>query len=362
MIVLLALGDLVWSISAVASSALLLWSPSSFTFSVCVLLRLLYQWGSWSSLAWSLAILAFLLIALARASHHDLDGSGVLHPVWWLLFAFVAYGWPTVTTIVMLALGVIKQKSSSYHCAPQPPFNLYFVVGPIMGLFFLSVLLFVMILVVFLRLRSQHRGVGHTVTLSVPLRTALFPLVMLICWSLNIVVQLLPEGQVTYALVIAYSVMMNLQGALDCIIYGVTNGRFRNFFRKRMWRTVVLFLFGPVLVIPLFIRRVILFFSRKIKQRTQDSKRHSQMQRPDSPSTSGYRALPTASKSASFFPLSSSSASPTPELGIASSLTPETVAAERGGFFANDFNTNSGPNSEFMSSDEEELDAHPYKF
>jgi hypothetical protein len=99
-------------------------------------------------------------------------------------------------------------------------------------------------------------------------------------------------------------VLLNAQGVWDCIIYGFTNGQFREFFAKRKLRTVILFVLGPLLVIPLLLRRAYLYRQKKREDRN-----------PEYQEVASFAPAPT-----SIFPLSSK-AHPVPNDGIAASLS-----------------------------------------
>lgn len=258
MIVLLALGDFVWSVSAITSSALLLAESDLHTSVACVGLRGMFQFGAWSSLTWSLGILVFMIVTLVLG-----EGDKARRRQWkialWVLLALVAYGWQGAALAIELSNGLIVQRSSRYHCNLLPPWNLYLWFVPLMCLFCLGWLLVFFVLFLYRRrlgLRPSSRAPSSR--LSIPLRTALFPLMMLLTWVLNLVAELMPPPS-PYPLVVANVVLLNAQGMWDSVIYGLTNGRFRDFFRRRVGRTLLLFAGGPVLVVPLLLRRLYLY-------------------------------------------------------------------------------------------------------
>lgn len=329
MVVLLALGDFLWSISAVTSSAILLWDPQRNTYPVCLALRFMYQWGAWSSLCWSIAILVFILLGMNDVKNNTPERSSsiVSKTIWWGFFLLLAYGYMIISTAVLMGAGLMDS-TKQFHCHPKHPYQIYLWFAPLMVLFVSAIILFGCVIYVYRRAKKMHVNplLGRSVTLSVPFRTALFPLVMLVTWSLNIVANLMPEGAAPFGLIVAYTVMLNTQGFWDAIVYGVTNGRFRDFFRKRVFRTVILFLFGPVVVVPLFLRRMFLFVSQKWCSAEQEIV-------PDSPSevdpflyssnqdSGSSIMINSESKSkTSLFPLSSST-NPIPDMGYATSFT-----------------------------------------
>jgi hypothetical protein len=293
-IVMLALGDFVWACSSLALSALLLFASSSFSLSACQALRQLFQvpsllsfvcaltrssfflflfWslfqvGSWSSLAWSLCILVLVLDT-------DLTSDEARRPkLWFGVFGLLAYGVPALLMLLQLTIDNVWNVGADQHCYLQKPFHLYLWYLPVILAVGANILLFVAVLI---RFRNSMR------TFSVPLRMCLFPLVMGVTWGLNIITacsccccccfgvviwshglsEVLPVEEVPGWLVVLQSFLITGQGAWDCIIYSSTNGRFRHFYTKRVLRTVVLFVFGPLLVVPLLLRRALLYFSRR---------------------------------------------------------------------------------------------------
>lgn len=181
-------------------------------------------------------------------------------------------------------------------------------------------------------------------TLTVPFRTSLFSLVLLLCWAPNIIWQLVPPSYRTYPFTLAFGtrgvaslfpkrvphssllvVMLNTQGLWDSLIYGATNGRFRAFFRKRMGRTIGLLILGPLLVLPLFVRWVY----KAIQRRCCTDSGYASLGSTSSfdSETPVSSASEPSSPAKSFFPLSSRLAHPVPAHEFASSFTPPSGAA-----------------------------------
>ncbi len=315
-VVLLALGDFVWACSSIAASSMVLFTDQTLPLSVCVGLRVLFQWGAWSSLAWSLGILVLVLDGGS-------DGEPRRSRLWFSVFGVLAYGAPLIMMIPELALQhtLFAQPTDDKRCFLQSPYHLYLWFVPVSVVFCCALLMF---LIVIFRYR---RSVS---SFSVPIRACLFPLVMLLTWGLYIICSLV--GTVPFPLNCTHVALLTAQGFWDAIIYGATNGRFRNFYFKRIWRTVVLFIFGPLLVVPLLLRRAFKYASprcccstggqglgeRDLEEGTRGGREgRGRRTRTLGSSTEGESLLRSDD---SFFPLSRSFSHPVPDSGIVASL------------------------------------------
>lgn len=328
MVLFLALGDFVWSVASVLSSIVLLANPDLYTIGgpLCLAFRFTYQLGAFSSLIWGLGILLFILLALARAKSTgggDESSEGNVSKVWWLALGFLAFGYPIVIGVVMIALGDWNG-SPGFLCFPSLEKELW--VYPIMGVFVLSLILMIVVIYHYQSYRSNqsHRIVGRSVTLTVPFRSSLFSLVLLLCWTPNVVNQLIGGGPFWFTVV--WLACLNSQGVWDSLIYGFTNGRFRAFFRKRFARTLILLILGPLLILPLFIRWAYKALQKKCCGAPKSSRPFQESfsmlgERPSSPETS-FEQPTSSSSSKSLFPLSASGNHPLPRLNYATSFTP----------------------------------------
>ncbi len=131
-----------------------------------------------------------------------------------------------------------------------------------------------------------------------------------------------------FGLTCTHVALLTAQGFWDAIIYGATNGRFRAFYFKRVWRTLVLFVFGPLLVAPLLLRRGVKYARKRCCTSCGGDRAE---ERPESgglgSSTEGESLLRS---DASFFPLSRSFSHPMPDTGIVASLPKSLIAPVRG--------------------------------
>lgn len=146
--------------------------------------------------------------------------------------------------------------------------------------------------------------------------------------------------------------LITAQGAWDCVVYSSTNGRFRNYYTKRLLRTLLLFVLGPLLVVPLLLRRAVLYFSRRCLccapdplQEARLAHRHGRGSLSGSDGSSAESEQLTVRSDDSFFPLSRSFSHPVrewsafvllsaltlqiPDVGIATSLPAKAVAGVR---------------------------------
>ena len=314
-VVLLALGDFLWAVSSITASSLLLFDAARFTLPVCVGVRVLFQWGAWSSLVWSLGILVLVLDS-------SRDGEPRRTRLWFSLFAAVAYGGPLVVMAVELSLqdALFGQSRTDGHCFLQDPFNLYLWFVPCTVVYGLALCMFLVVLYRFRRSVSS---------LSVPVRTSLFPLVMLLTWGLNIVSSLV--GAVPFGLICTHVALLTAQGFWDAIIYGATNGRFRAFYFKRVWRTLVLFVFGPLLVLPLLLRRGVKYGRKRCCGGGGEGGGEGEGEEGRGALGSSAEGESLLRSDGSFFPLSRSFSHPVPDTGIVASLPKSlTAAAARG--------------------------------
>jgi hypothetical protein len=306
-VVLLALGDFLWAVSSITASSLLLFDPARYSLSVCVGVRLLFQWGAWSSLVWSLGILVLVLDS-------SRDGEPRRTLLWFSLFSGVAYGGPLLMMITELALQhSLFAQAADGHCYLVDPFNLYLWFVPCTVVYGVAVCMFLAVLYRYRRTVSSF---------SVPVRTGLLPLVMLLTWGLNIVSSLV--GTVPFGLICTHVALLTAQGFWDALIYGATNGRFRSFYFKRVWRTLVLFVFGPLLVVPLLVRRCVKYARKRC---CGGGEGELSAREGLGSSTEGESLIKS---DASFFPLSRSFSHPVPETGIVASLPKSLTSSARG--------------------------------
>jgi hypothetical protein len=205
-IVLLALGDFLWACASVARGGLLLFSSGSFTESVCIALRQLNQFGSWSSLAWSLAILVLLLDS-------DPATDEARRPkMWFGLFGAVAYGVPSVLLLLQLSIGmdVVWNQPLDGPCFLQAPFHFYLWYLPVIFLAACNLILFVCVLI-------RFRNSLHLFSLS--FRMCLFPLVMIVTWGLNIFTSLLVVS--SFPLLAVQAFLITAQGVCFVLLFSV---------------------------------------------------------------------------------------------------------------------------------------------
>eukprot|EP01100_Stratorugosa_tubuloviscum_P013996 TRINITY_DN7247_c0_g1_i1.p1 TRINITY_DN7247_c0_g1~~TRINITY_DN7247_c0_g1_i1.p1 ORF type:complete len:362 (-),score=55.66 TRINITY_DN7247_c0_g1_i1:20-1105(-) len=95
-------------------------------------------------------------------------------------------------------------------------------------------------------------------TIFLVLRFTLYLLIFLICWSLDFITHFLKilnipqtDNQLYSRMYTAYMIVLQLQGFLDAIVYGFTNKEFRIKLKQiSPIKLILVFLFGPFLVIP----------------------------------------------------------------------------------------------------------------
>jgi len=136
--------------------------------------------------------------------------------------------------------------SSQELCLPEEPYFVLFYYVPIS----IAILISLVVYTVFVRdIVVKASFTVSTVVMQIPFRLALYVLVMFICWIPNIVAYsfegLLPAESRRDMLVIVNG-LMELQGFLDCVVYGMTNKDFRRHYAGV--RGFVHALFSPVLL------------------------------------------------------------------------------------------------------------------
>lgn len=90
-------------------------------------------------------------------------------------------------------------------------------------------------------------------TLSLPFRISLYLIVFFLCWSLDVtqyaILSFKPDAHI-FPLIVAYNIMLMSQGALDALVYGLTNKEMRKNYSEKLRFCFILLTFSPVLVIP----------------------------------------------------------------------------------------------------------------
>lgn len=99
-------------------------------------------------------------------------------------------------------------------------------------------------------------------TLPIEIRVILYLVVFFISWPLDIITNAMgyaPEFRKCqiFSLLIVYQFLLQFQGAMDAMVFGITNKQLRTHYQERPFRAVIVFLFGPILVIPFFIGYVV---------------------------------------------------------------------------------------------------------
>jgi len=91
-------------------------------------------------------------------------------------------------------------------------------------------------------------------------RVSLYLLVLLISWSLDLIESFMAEFKLCtayFGLLLTYSILLQLQGLFDAIVFSVTNKQFRQHFAKQTWsENIINVVFAPILLIPAIIKYV----------------------------------------------------------------------------------------------------------
>jgi len=287
-VIFLAIGDFGWAIVEIIAYVILIVDVNLYGNSLCVAGRLLFQFFSGSTIFWTLSIAVFLYRGLVMESNTQISGaplSSLQHSsssrelmknyfdinsnfsMW--PFHLVSWGIPFLQCVAVSPF--LQQDSDQRICLPREPFHLLFWFAPLILAIIIAIIIYVILMFKLSQTLSKSAGrysifsfITESSTFanaSVPIgfRLATYILVFIFCWTLNILTYLLQyvySNCTIFVLLVIADTLLQLQGFLDCVVYGLTNKQLRRVFLK----LTLINRFGIVIFAPILVPYSLLYF------------------------------------------------------------------------------------------------------
>lgn len=279
LIVFLALGDFGWSTSVVVNNILLL-KYGRLSDPVCFAFRGLFQFFAGSTVFWTLWIGVYLYMTVFHGKKDTTVNSlekdkNRKETAMMLGFHVIAWGEPLGVIVYCYGAKIFAQANNGIGlCYPNSNvIHFWSWFFPIIVCFAISLAVYVLLVFRLTNITSWKfifkTFTRHTTTLSLPFRVSVYLLIFLLCWSLDIVQFILSkmksiDAETDFIILVVYSALLQLQGAFDCIVYGLSNKELRNqhslFIEEwGKWGPVIMTVFVlmcPILVIPTFFHKM----------------------------------------------------------------------------------------------------------
>eukprot|EP01117_Protostelium_nocturnum_P012221 TRINITY_DN4492_c0_g1_i1.p1 TRINITY_DN4492_c0_g1~~TRINITY_DN4492_c0_g1_i1.p1 ORF type:complete len:354 (+),score=95.81 TRINITY_DN4492_c0_g1_i1:133-1194(+) len=263
LVALLALSDFGWSLSASSSLIIILDSYETLTLADCMTMRFLFQFFSGSCVLWCVCISWFLNHSVGKSAQASSQGLSIVElkslfntvtPKMWACFFCISYGIPVLFICILLGGHHYKHSSNLVMCYPEPIYHVLFWFLPNI----LAIVFQMVCLVMIVRRTNYLRKIlveryplfkPQRESLPVQLRVALYAVVFLVCWSMDILYWTLhyingADCQ-NYPLFFIYNTLINSHGLLDAIVYGITNSAIRDRYSQRPIMAIFMALFSP---------------------------------------------------------------------------------------------------------------------
>jgi len=275
----LALGDWGWSLTVCISHIILFTDTDIYTPNVCKTFRLFFQFFGGSTVFWTTCISVYLYKCVFHPPVTNNTSGNIIQTSdqqetqerkTFLIFHLISWGVPLIFVIILLWKKEIVQDHSLHLCFPTmwPHFTMWFL--PICICFASCVIVYILLM---FKLRSMmswrfiFQGFREQ-TLALPFRISLYLLVFFTCWGLDITQYIIVSahgedtvfGPRMFALVVTYNILLQSQGTLDLLIYGVANKEVRKNYSGKKILSILIFLLSPILVIPCMIRPIRHYF------------------------------------------------------------------------------------------------------
>ncbi|KAL6079628.1 hypothetical protein QOT17_000739 [Balamuthia mandrillaris] len=262
LVALLALTDLLWSFTTMATSLSKLLThhhADDLPWSLCVIFRFFFQFFAGASILWTSSIAVFIYLVICRDRFFARGGGS--HTRMWLLFHGLCWGLPFVSLLPMIVDGehVLVRREYVGLCFPAKVYHRAFWLYPIFFIFLGNAVLYFLIL---WRIRKERK---NAMLPSTPAKEAAFTftlylLVFFFSWAFDVFETsfrwALPDCNLFF-LVLTYRAFNNLQGFFDCLVYGLSNKKVRSQFfgggYKRGIQTATIFFFAPLLLLPVLL-------------------------------------------------------------------------------------------------------------
>jgi len=271
LIIYLAIGDFGWGFSVVINNILLM-MYGKLDDAVCFMFRGVFQFFAGSTVMWTLWISIFLYRSVFRKPSltiNDKIRERNHETALMVFFHVVGWGEPLAVCIYCYAAGIFAQATDGIGlCYPDSnAVHFWFWFFPIIVCFFFSLLVYVLLIVRLAKITSWRfifkTFTLKTTTISLPFRVSVYLLIFLLCWSLDIVQFILgkfktQEVMLNFVILVTYSFLLQAQGALDCVVYGISNKEFRKQYTIYMTKwgkngtvyMIIFVLISPLLVLP----------------------------------------------------------------------------------------------------------------
>lgn len=276
----LAFGDYLTAVNNIITSIMLLHYPDLFGWEVCIVMRAWFQIAAGSTWCYTSVIAYFLYRFMVSR-----NTTWVSWPLW-IAFHFASWGVPAVGVVVMIAGNFVYKSPNTGLCYPSEPWHIILWFIPIIISFAWMLLCYTGIF--YKVCRSGANSGRHSLNVAldpvrqpsedaeavllvskdddkrvqfrhVVIRFSFYILVFFVCWFFDVITYFIlffNDNCNVYAFTFGYTLFRNLQGMLDCLVYGMTNLKIRQRFTHSILSAIVStweLLLAPVLVLPAFI-------------------------------------------------------------------------------------------------------------
>eukprot|EP01113_Clastostelium_recurvatum_P049686 TRINITY_DN9249_c1_g1_i3.p1 TRINITY_DN9249_c1_g1~~TRINITY_DN9249_c1_g1_i3.p1 ORF type:complete len:358 (-),score=51.56 TRINITY_DN9249_c1_g1_i3:44-1030(-) len=268
LVIYLALGDYFWAVSELVTFGLLLYNPDMFTWPVCVVMRVIFQFFASSTIFWTccIAIFMFMNIFFYQKMTVEVFDKAMI------VFKIISWGIPAITCITVVAGKMLYQSHPMLLCEIREPFHFLVWFFPLMIVMAIAVVIYAILLRhlhVSMKLEQEAykqrnhmyhpleepKNIVRKSSSNVSFRLSLYIVVFILSWSLNIIdygIQYF-TGCSYFGILLVSNTMLQAQGFMDCIVYGLTNKNLRQKYDGFI-PGIIAFLFSPLLIVPIVLR------------------------------------------------------------------------------------------------------------
>eukprot|EP01113_Clastostelium_recurvatum_P040038 TRINITY_DN6183_c0_g1_i2.p1 TRINITY_DN6183_c0_g1~~TRINITY_DN6183_c0_g1_i2.p1 ORF type:complete len:336 (-),score=29.44 TRINITY_DN6183_c0_g1_i2:77-1084(-) len=273
-VIFLAISDFGWAAVEVIAYSIIISRPELYTTKLCHLFRLLWQFFSGSSVFWTLCISIYLYYNISSLGQENgCVPSSVLN----FIFHAISWGLPIIISLVVWRFDLFEDFPGLHICVLREPYHMILWSGPILLAMLFTAFTYCILIKLFLKhslftnpTSPQHSNSTPSGKNSLIFRVAMYLLVFVVCWTPSMTSYFIQYWSkcVIFPLVLVSEALLQLQGAFDCLVYGLTNKQLRSHYSNPL-HGLLTFLFSPILIIPSLVtyirRRSILADSRKYK-------------------------------------------------------------------------------------------------
>lgn len=278
----LAFADYLVSLNNIIKTSIIYADPDWYVWPLCVSMRVYFQLTAGATCGYTTCIAFFLWRSLwfhkTRVRRWE-----------WALFHGLSWGIPLVCVVGLVSGDLLTQSPNLYLCFPKKPWHIILWFAPVLASFGLNLLFYLLIIYRIRKIKREQKAYLHatqyhevsTKLSKVILRFSFYLLVFFVCWVFDVltyVVGTIDPSCGAIIFTILYSILLNLQGGLDFLVYGVTNDNIYKRFTSRSTVVHSLFEFclSPLLVFPAF-----LIYLRKVlrARRSKAARQHLQHMR-----------------------------------------------------------------------------------